>query len=79
MGAKLTRAALEYRYVPFEGGAGTENGGLLCPVWNFYGAASAARTQADARSIFSEAAPAAEGQELLLASVDASDGRVYGE
>ena len=79
VGARLTRAALEYRYVPFEGGAGTENGGLLCSVWNFYGAASAARTQADARSIFSEVAPAAEGQELLLASVDASDGRVYGE
>ena len=39
----------------------------------------AARTRADARSIFSEAAPAAGGQELLLASVDASDGRVYGE
>ena len=74
---RFTRAALEYRYVPAAEEERAEEGGFLCPVWNFYGTASVGQTRAGERSLEGEITPVANGREVILVSVDAADGSIF--
>lgn len=63
----VTQAVIEYRHVRT-----SEETGYLRPVWNFYGTISADTP------VFA-GLPIAGGSEVLLASVDAYSGDVYGD